>query len=419
MSEQTTPASQGTDTAFGRVADDGTVYVRVGDQEYVVGQYPEGTPEEALAFFTRRYQATAFEVQLLEQRIRKAALTPDEALTSVDQVVASLATPNCVGDIIALVARLESLRPVISQQREQRREDKARRAEEAKARKEQIVVAAEKLADDQDWRNGANRLRDLLTEWKDLPRIDRPSDDALWHRFSAARTAYTKARKAHFAQQDEDREAARGVKERLVKEAEGLAASTDWGPTSTRYRTLMQQWKAAGPAPRSVEEALWQRFRGAQDTFFGARDAANAAQDEEFRANAEKKRELLVEAEALLPVTNLDAAKRAFRELAERWDAAGKVPREQMGDLEARIRKVEQAIRGVEDDKWRRSDPEKSARADDMVTKLQDAIRRLEDDLATARTAGNDKAVATLEADLTSRRSFLEMAEKAATEFGG
>ena len=151
----------------------------------------------------------------------------------------------------------------------------------------------------------------------------------------------------------------------------------------------MRDWKAAGPAPRDVDDELWKRFRGAQDAFFGARDAANAALDEEFAANAEVKRGLLVEAEALVPVTDLDAAKRTFRDIAEKWDAAGKVPRDQMKDLEARIRRVEQSIRSVEEDQWRRSDPEKSARADDMVSKLEAAIADIEADLAKARAGGD------------------------------
>ena len=66
-------------------------------------------------------------------------------------------------------------------------------------------------------------MRELLDEWKALPRIDRSSDDALWRRFSTARTAYTRRRKAHFAEQHEKRDAARGVKERLAVEAEELA----------------------------------------------------------------------------------------------------------------------------------------------------------------------------------------------------
>jgi hypothetical protein len=403
---------------FGRVDADGTVYVRVGDQEHVVGQYPEGTPEEALAFFTKRFDALAFEVQLLEQRVRGGAMSPDEATESINRVSAQLVEPHAVGDLKALIARLDALKPVIGLQREKRREDKARRIEEARERKGAIADEAEKIAAGKDWRNGANRLRELLADWKQLPRLDKAADDELWHRFSSARTTYTRARKAHFAEMSEKRDGARVVKERLAKESEGLADSTDWGPTAARFRSMMQEWKAAGPAPKEVDDALWKRFRGAQDVFFSARDAANAEIDREFAANAEKKKELLVEAEALLPVTDLAAAKRTFRDIAERWDAAGKVPRDQIKPLEARIRKVEQEIRGLEEAEWSKSDPEKSARADDMVTKLRDAIAKLETDLEKARSAGNEKKVKDLEADLASRRAFLEMAEKTAAEFG-
>lgn len=403
---------------WGRVASDGTVFVRTADGERVVGQYPEGTPEEALAFFTRRFDALEFEVQLLEQRIRSEALSPDEASASIKQVAAQLAEPNAVGDVVGLSARLDALGPLLGLQRSKRREERVRRVEEARARKHEIVAEAEKISQGKDWRNGVNRLRDLLEEWKALPRLEKKQDDELWHRFSGARTAYTRRRKAHFAELNEQREGARVVKERLLREAETLRDSTDWGPTSTRFRQLMQDWKAAGPAPREVEEDLWQRFRATQDAFFGAREAANAAQDKEFAANAEKKRELLVEAEALLPVEDLEAAKRAFRDISERWDAAGKVPRDQIKSLESRMRKVEQAIRTLEEDQWKRSDPEKSARADDMLGQLERAIAGIESDLEKARAAGDDKRVKELEDDLASRQSFLEMARRAASDFG-
>src|SRR5262249_12318327 len=147
-------------------------------------------------------------------------------------------------------ARLDALGPVIAAQRESRKAERAQRAAESRDQKESIVSEAEKLAEGTDWRNGANRLRELLDQWKALPRIDRASDDALWRRFSTARTAYTRRRKSHFAEQHEKRDAARVVKERLADEAETLADSTDWGPTAGRFRDLMKQWKAAGPAPR-------------------------------------------------------------------------------------------------------------------------------------------------------------------------
>jgi hypothetical protein len=408
-----------TSTEWGRVGDDGTVYVKTADGERAVGQYPVGTPEEALKFYTDRYLALETEVSLLDQRVRSGVLAPEEATESVKLVRAQVVDANAVGDLAALAARLDSLGPVIAQQRSVRRAEKAQKAAEAKEQKEKLVAAAEKIAEGTDWRHGANRLRELLDEWKALPRIDRASDDALWKRFSGARTSYTRHRKAHFAEQDVKRESARVIKERLAKEAEELASSTEWGPTAGRYRDLMRDWKAAGPAPKDVDDALWARFRGAQDAFFGARDAANAALDAEFAANAEVKDKLIVEAEALLPVTDIDAAKRAFRDIAERWDAAGKVPRDRMKDLEARIRKVEQEIRGLEDEQWRKSDPEKSARADDMVSKLEAAISGVEADLEKARAAGNEKKIKELEENLESRQAFLEMAKRAAQEFSG
>jgi hypothetical protein len=403
---------------WGRVTEDGTVFVRTADGERSVGQYPEGTAEEALKFFTDRYDALAFEVQLLEQRIGAGKLSPEEASSTVKALREQVVGANAVGDLNGLAARLDATAPLIAIQRDARRAEKAQRTAESKAEKDKIVAEAEKLAESNDWRNGANRLRDLLDQWKALPRLDRATDDALWRRFSSARTTYTRRRKAHFAEEHERRDGARVIKERLATEAEALSTSTEWGPTAGRYRDLMREWKAAGPAPRDVDDQLWQRFRGAQDRFFGARDAANAELDKEFAANAEVKEALLVEAEALLPVTDLDAAKRAFRDIADKWDAAGKVPRDRMKELEGRIRKVEQAIRSVEDDQWRRSDPEKSARADDMVSKLEAGIAETQAKLDKAQAAGDTKRAKDLESELASKQAFLDMARRASAEFG-
>ncbi|WP_210443368.1 DUF349 domain-containing protein [Nocardioides sp. SYSU D00065] len=403
---------------WGRVADDGTVYVRTADGERSVGSYEAGTPAEALEFFTKRFEELEGKVHLLEQRVASGRLSPEEAATSAKALREQVVDAHAVGDLVSLAGRLDALAPVIAAQRAARREERAQKAAESKAQKEKLVAEAERLAESTDWRNGANRLRDLLTTWKELPRLDRATDDALWRRFSTARTTYTRRRKAHFAEEHERRDAARVIKERLAKEAEALASSTEWGPTAGRYRDLMREWKAAGPAPREVDDQLWQRFRGAQDAFFGARDAANAALDQEFAANAEVKEQILAEAEALVPVTDLDAAKRAFRELADRWDAAGKVPRDRMKELEGRMRKVEQAIRAVEDEQWSRSDPEKSARASDIIVKLEAGIAETRAKLEKATAAGDARKVADLESELANKEAFLEMARRASADFG-
>ncbi len=405
------------DHPWGRVDADGTVYVRTADGERVIGQWPGGDPQEAMALYVRRFEGLEVEVDLLEKRITGGTLGPDDAEKAAAKVREQVTDAQALGDLDSLLKRLDALAPAIEKQREERKAARAAKTAEALTAKTRIVADAEKIAAGSDWRNGADQLRALLEEWKSLARLDRKTDDELWHRFSSARTTYTRRRKAHFAEQNVEREAAQKVKEKLIAEAEELSSSTDWGPTSGKYRDLMTRWKAAGSAPRNVEDKLWKRFRAAQDVFFTARDAANAALDEEYEKNAVVKDAILVEAEKLLPIKDADAARKAWHDIADRWEAAGKVPRGRVKEMESRIRKVEQAVRAAGEQEWQRTDPEKSARADDMIGKLQKAIDDTRADLEKAEAAGDDKKVKKLQEDLASRESFLQMAQKAQADF--
>jgi hypothetical protein len=401
------------------VDEEGNVYCRTTDGERHVGQAPDMTPADALAFYGRKYDELSFETALLRQRVQSGHAAPDDAAKALRLLRTQVAQARVVGDLAALDSELATVESEIAEQREQR---KARRAEQlaaARTEKDGIVAEAERISVGTDWRHGADKLRSLLERWKALPRLDKASDDELWHRFSSARTAYTRRRKAHFAEQAEKRDAAKAVKLELIREAEALSGSTDWGATSAAYRELMRRWKAAGPAPRDVDDDLWQRFRAAQDTFFTARDEANKATDAEFAANAEVKEKLLVEAEALLPITDLAAAKTRFRSIAEKWDAAGKVPRDRVRELEGRMRKVEHALRSAEDASWQRSNPEARARAADTVAQLEASIAELQRKADQAEAAGDDRAVQQHTTALEARQQWLEQARKALEEFSG
>jgi hypothetical protein len=407
------------DAQFGRVSDDGTVYVRTSDGERAVGQWPGGDPSAALAFYRTRFHGLEAEVGLLEQRIKARAVSPEDAASSLARVREAVVGAQAVGDLEGLTRRVDGLQPLINMRREERKAERAAKLKEAKAAKEKLVADAEKLAQGSDWRNGAVRLRELLSAWKDLPRLDKPSDDSLWHRFAAARTAYTRRRKQHYGELSERRDSAKAAKEKLAAEAEELSASTDWAATSRAYRDLMVRWKAAGSAQRGDDDALWKRFRTAQDVFFGARDAANQQLETEYSEAAKIKRELLVEAEKLLPVSDVRAAREAFRSIAQRWDAAGKVSRGEMSDLESRFKRVEQAVRGAEDVSWRRSNPEAHARATATVAQLEASLTALGADLEKAEAAGDEKAAAGLRDSIRARQSWLEQAAKAVREFAG
>ncbi|SDT05449.1 DUF349 domain-containing protein [Jiangella sp. DSM 45060] len=402
---------------WGRVDETGEVFVRTAEGERSIGSWQVGKPEEALAFFVRKYEDLAVQVDLLETRLESGAAAPDDTAQGVSKVRAQLAEAHAIGDLAALGARLDALDARIAERRAERRAARAKALDEARGRKEQIASQAEAIAEGNDWRNGADTLRGLLEEWKGLPRLDRGTDDELWRRFSSARTHYTRRRKAHFSELAERRDEARVIKERILAEAEEICTSTDWGPTSRRYRELMSQWKAAGPAPRGVEDSLWKRFRAAQDTFFGARTAHQSQRDDEQQANLVVKEGILTEAEALLPVTDWKAARQQLRVLQERWEDAGHVPRDSMRSVEGRMRRVEDAIREAEQNEWQRSNPEARARAQATVTQLEASIADLETKAAKAREAGNDRKLREAEEAIAARKSWLEQAQQALEEF--
>ncbi|MEV6396559.1 DUF349 domain-containing protein [Streptomyces sp. NPDC051907] len=404
---------------WGRVDETGTVYVRTADGEQVVGSWQAGTPEEALAYFERKYEGLVVEIGLLERRVKTTDLSAKDAQTAIDHLRQQVDEHHAVGDLDALKKRLDALVSTVEKRREERKVQKAKQSDEARHAKEALVAEAEELAQSEQWRSAGERLRALVDTWKGLPRLDRKSDDELWHRFSHARSAFSKRRKAHFASLDAQREEARKAKEKLVAEAESLSGSTDWGATAARYRELMADWKAAGRAQREAEDDLWNRFRGAQDVFFAARSGVFAERDAEQAENLKLKEELAVEAEKLVPVTDLKAARAAFRAVNERWEAIGHVPRDARPKVEGRMHAVERALQETEENEWRRTNPEARARAEGLTGQLQAAVDKLRGQIDAARAAGNNAKADKLAKELEGRQALLDQALKGLEEFGG
>ncbi|MBG0831266.1 DUF349 domain-containing protein [Planomonospora sp. ID67723] len=403
---------------WGRVDDDGTVYVRTAEGERAVGSWQAGEPEEALAYFRRKFDELAGQVTLLEQRVRGTDLPPAQAEATIVKLREAITDAHAVGDLDSLLNRLSALTELVAQRREEVKAARDVARAEAKGIKERIVAEAERIAEDTThWKTGGERLRQLVEEWKAAERIDRVTEAALWKRLSAARTSFAKRRKAYFAGLDEQREGVRSTKERIVAEAEALSTSTDWGNTASAYRELMRQWKAAGRASRDVEDELWGRFKEAQDQFFQARSAVFAERDASLAANAEVKEQLLTEAEKILPISDARTARAALRGILERWEEAGPVPREQRDRLEGGLRKVDEAVRKAEEAEWKRSNPEARARAQNTVDQLRRSIEQLEARLAKAGAAGKEKEAKEAEEALAARRSWLEEAERTLAEF--
>ena len=401
----TIPASEVPEHPFARIGEDGTVYVKDGDEERVIGGFPEGIPASPYALYERRFADLEATIKLFEDRL--ATLSPRD----IDQTLATLreqvASPNVVGDIPALRARVEAA---------------AKAAEERKAAKAQALAdrtavverAEEIVAQDPaktHWKQSGQTLRDLLEEWKTLqrrgPRLEKAVEDELWKRFSSARTQFDRHRRQFFSQLDQAQSEAKRVKEALIAEAEALSSSVDWSRTSSAYRELMNRWKAAPRASRKEDDALWARFRAAQQVFFDARRAKDEATDAEYRENLVAKEAILVDAEAILPVTDIERAKAQLRLIQDRWEEVGRVPSSDLHRIEGRLRAVEAAVREAEEKEWRRTNPETRARAAGMVGQLEEQIAQLERSLADAEAKGDNKAASAVRETLETKRAWL------------
>ena len=409
---------------FGRVGEDGTVYVITPTGDRAVGSYPGKSPEEALAYFVKKFEMAASEVALLAARIRSGAMVPSDAHEAVIKLRTQISDLNGVGDLAYLSASLEKIPSLITEhegayqaRKAAQSAEKEARKNEAAAVKEKIVAEAETLIDSVAWKVTTARLKVLLEEWKKAPRLDKKIDAALWKRFSSSRNKFDKRRRTHFASLDTEHKKVASTKEVIVKEAEALANSKDWLGTANKYKSLMDQWKASGRGKKSTDTALWTRFKSAQDTFFTAKNADMAKRKGSMVENLAKREAMIVEFEALLPITDFKSAKKKFYDLMGKWQKIGMTDRKKRSAFDARIKKVEDEISDLERNHQRKSDPSAKAQANKVVQGLAEAIENYEKQAAKAEAAGQTaKAMVAREA-AAARRAWLEQAEKGLTEF--
>jgi hypothetical protein len=392
---------------WGRVADDGTVYLRTADGERAIGSWQAGTAAEGLAYYTRKYDDLAAEVAVLEGRVALPAADAKAIRAAVTRLTEALPTASALGDLDELSRRLDAVTAKLGERQAEQTAARAAAAAAAADRKRALVDEAEQLASSESWRPTGDRYRAIVDEWKTIRGVDRRTDTELWERLSAARREFDKRRRTHFAEMDRTRTMAAERKQQLIAEAKKLADSTDWAPTARRFKDLMTEWKAVGRAARDVDDALWAEFKAAQDAFFTARSESLSVRDAELRTNAEAKEALLAEAERIDPAADLDAARKRLRSVHDRWEKIGKVPRESMGVLEDRLAAVEQRVRDAAGGARHVVETDSP-----LVVRLRESVAKLESRLQRAQAAGDKRLEDDTAAALATQREWLAQAER-------
>jgi len=399
-------------SSWGRVDETNTVFVRDGEGERRVGQFPDGTADEALAYFVRKYDELAGQVQLLEQRILRGTAGA-EAHDTAEKLNAQLREPAAVGDLEKLRVKIQALLAKTAEMNEARRLEKAAAKEEALAARTRIVERMEALAKSDltsvKWKLVSAEVDDLFGQWQNLqkngPHLGKSEADELWKRFRKARQTIDTARRSFFAKLDSAQKEVKQKKLVLIAQAESLANK---GATGIgQYRELLEEWKRAGHTNRKTDDSLWAQFKAAGDVLFAAKAAQDAVEEEGLGENLEKKLALLDGAESILKERDHAKARDQLLALQRAWEKIGKVPRAKMRDVDGRLKKLESHVRTLADEHWKASNPETQARADGLRDQLLRSIAELEQTLSAARERGDATEIAETEQALEQQRAWL------------
>jgi hypothetical protein len=389
------------ETTFGRVDADGTVWVKDGDWRSV-GQVVDVSADEALAFYVVRFTELASQVTLLEQR-SKAGASARDLSAAIEKLVVALTDAHAVGDLNALRLRVgvvaESIAGLKDKQDAENKEASAQSLERRKAIVDRVEAIAAQITGSIHWRNAQKEIGDLFDSWKEeqkLPhRIPKKAADELWNRFKTARQTFDRAQRAFFQNKQSADKEAKSVKTDLCEKAEALAPKGADG--IGQYRGLLEEWKKAPRAARALDNQLWDRFKAAGDALYSAGSA-------EWTANGEAKEALLSQFQHLLTENDADVAKRGFRELRTKWDLLGNVAKADERRINDGIRAIERHVRTLETDHLERTNPAKVALREGFAAQVEASIAQLE---AQAAGLSDADAMARIQSEIASKKEWL------------
>ena len=404
-----------TENPWGRVDASGTVFVRDGSTEREVGAYPDVPANEALAYFVRKFDDMAVAVNLLERRVATGPSVTDISKGLVS-IKATIELGIGVGDFESLRSRVAALETKLDGAKVEadahREEAKAEALAERVSLVEQIEKISQSNLSNVNWKATTAAVDALFENWQTTQRsgvkVSKEQADELWKRFRNARAVIDRARRAHFATVDSATKEVKQRKEALISQAEALAEGSQ-DRSLDKYRDLLEQWKKSGRASKKVDDALWNRFKAAGDAIYAKKKEIDDAEDASFADNLVVKEAIIADGQVLLTMTNREEARGLLTGLQKRWDAAGKVPRAKVKETEGAMRKLELAVKKLEDEAWSASDPEKQARQEGLAGAIHLKIEKLQAELVTAKASGDKKKIEQIEQAVATQKSWLDV----------
>lgn len=199
-----------------------------------------------------------------------------------------------------------------------------------------LCEQAEKLADEEDVVSAFHQLQDLHLQYREIGPVAKELREEIWQRFKAASTIINKKHQQHFEELRAREEENLTKKTALCEKAEAVIAeenknAQDWERHTQAIIDIQKEWKTIGFAPQKMNVKIFERFRTACDDFFTRKGEYFKTLKAGYAENAEKKRALVQQAQALQDSTDWKTTADKLIELQKEWKTIGMVPKK-LGD---------------------------------------------------------------------------------------
>ena len=211
--------------------------------------------------------------------------------------------------------------------------------------KTELCEKAEELLLEPSVAKSFQQLQKFHEAWKETGPVPKDKKDELWDRFKATTDKLNKRRQEHYENLREEQNKNYAAKLVLCEKAEELINKLPETPRQWQERTdqineLFKVWKTIGFTPKKVNNEVWNRFRGALDTFFNSKKEFFKKYKDQQKENYNQKLNLCLQAEALQDSEDWKNTTEALINLQKEWKNIGPVPSKFSDKIWKRFRKA-------------------------------------------------------------------------------
>jgi hypothetical protein len=193
-----------------------------------------------------------------------------------------------------------------------------------------------------DWQNSIVETEKLRQEYFNAGKLPYAKSEEVWQKFKAATKKFNSS-KNHFYK-DEKSEQQENLKKKLalIEVADSLKESEDWEVATEAMKKIQSDWKKIGHVPRKFSDDIWNKFKGACNSYFDRYHDQKNAVGKEQQVTVDAKKAFL---DTLKEQTA--ATKESVLETIKTWKDLGQLPRN-VRHLEGKFNKqIDRLLEGL------------------------------------------------------------------------